>query len=171
MGKQLFLLRHAKSSWSDAALADIDRPLSARGEKSARLMGRHMAKAQLVPELTLCSPSRRTRDTLAPVAKALDRRLETVIEPDIYLAEPRTLLALVRAAPDTVERLMLVGHDPGLPGLALALIRGQEGALVERLKEKFPAGALAVLSCASTTWRGVKAGACRLEAFVVPHEL
>lgn len=171
MGKQLLLLRHAKSSWSEAALPDVDRPLSPRGEKSARLVGRHMAKLKFVPELVLCSPARRTRDTLALVGDAMGDRLETEIEPQIYLADPRTLIALVRAAPDRIERLMLVGHDPGLQGLALALIKGQDGPLVERLTMKFATGALAVLSCDVATWRGVKAGSCRLEAFVVPREL
>lgn len=171
MGKRLFLLRHAKSSWSEGRIADVDRPLSARGEKAARMMGRYMAKLRLDPELVLCSPSQRTRDTLALIGKSLDGQFEVVVEPRVYLAEPRALLALVRATPDHVERLMLVGHDPGLPGLALALIKGQEGALVDRLKEKFPTGALAVLSSESATWRGIKPGACRLEAFVVPREL
>lgn len=171
MVKQLFLLRHAKSSWGDAALADIERPLSPRGEKAARAMGRYMARHKLKPERVLCSPSRRTQDTLALVEQAFEQSLDAEIEPRLYLAEPRALLALVRAAPDAVDRLMLVGHDPGLPGLALALIRGQAGPLIERLKQKFPTGALALLTCESTTWRGVKAGACRLEAFVVPREL
>ncbi len=170
MGKRLFLLRHAKSSWSEG-LADVDRPLSARGEKAARMMGRYMAKLKLSPELVLCSPSQRTRDTLALIGKAFDEPFDTVIEPSMYLAKPRALLTLIRAVPDDIDQLMLVGHDPGLPGVALALTRGQEGPLAERLKEKFPTGALAVLSCESPNWRGVKAGGCRLDAFVVPREL
>ena len=171
MTKQLLLLRHAKSSWDDASLADIDRPLSARGEKSARRIGRHMADAGLAPDLVLCSPSRRTRDTLELVQRSSGLTLSIVVEPRIYLAEFRALLALVRAAPDEVERLMLVGHDPGLPRLAIALTRGQHDALSERLKAKFPTGALAVLSCEAESWRGAKPGTCRLEAFVAPKEL
>ncbi len=171
MAKRLFLLRHAKSSWGALGLADIDRPLSQRGEKAARLIGRHMAKHELRPDLVLCSPARRTRDTLGLVASEFAIAPESVVEPRIYLADPEALLALVRAAPEGVDRLMLVGHDPGLPSLALALIKDQDGALVERLKQKFPTGALAILSCESATWRGVKPGRCRLEAFVVPREL
>jgi phosphohistidine phosphatase len=171
MTKQLLLLRHAKSSWDDAALADIDRPLSARGEKAARRIGRHLAEAGLAPDLVLCSPSRRTRDTLQLVQEDAGLALTVVIEPRIYLAEPRALLALVRAAPEEVGRLMLVGHDPGLPRLAIALTRGQQDALTERLKVKFPTGALAVLGCDVRSWRGVKAGACRLQEFVAPKEL
>ncbi len=171
MAKQLILLRHAKSSWGDAAIADIDRPLSPRGETAARLIGQHMVKQALKPELVFCSPARRTRDTLARVARSFDAPLETIVEPGLYLAEPPALLALVRAAPEAADCLMLVGHDPGLPGLATALLKGQAGPLVERLKNKFPTGALAVLSCESATWRELKAGACRLDAFVVPRDL
>lgn len=171
MGKKLILLRHAKSSSGDATLADIDRPLSPRGANAARLIGRHMTEHALKPDLVLCSPARRTRDTLALVETAFGAALEHMVEPRIYMAEPPALLALVRAAPEAVNCLMLVGHDPGLPGLVFALLKGQTGTLIERLKEKFPTGALAVLSCESATWRGVKAGACRLDAFVVPRQL
>jgi len=171
MAKQILLLRHAKSSWDDPSLGDIDRPLNARGEKSARRIGRHMAEADYAPELVLCSPSRRTRDTLALVEKEAGLAFETRLEPAVYLAEPRALLALVRAQPDEIERLMLVGHDPGMPGLAAMLTKGQAGSLIERLRAKFPTGALAVLECEAASWRGVKAGSCRLAAFVVPKEL
>lgn len=171
MAKHILLLRHAKSSRGDASLADIDRPLSPRGQKSARRIGRHMAAEGLRPDLVLCSPSRRTRETLGFVAQELGDALSCLIEPRIYLAEARALLALVRTAPEEVERLMLVGHDPGLPGLALALTRGQSGPLIERLKAKFPTGALAVLSCEAKRWHGIKAGGCRLDAFIAPREL
>ncbi|MSO70368.1 MAG: histidine phosphatase family protein [Alphaproteobacteria bacterium] len=171
MAKQLILLRHAKSNWGDAAIADIDRPLSPRGEKAARLIGQYMVKHKWRSDLVLCSPARRTRDTLALVEAAFGTALESEIEPGLYLAEPSALLALVRAAPEAADCLMLVGHDPGLPGLATALLKGQAGPLVDQLKNKFPTGALAVLSCESATWRELKAGACRLEAFVVPRDL
>ncbi|MGD9539135.1 MAG: histidine phosphatase family protein [Alphaproteobacteria bacterium] len=171
MTKQLLLLRHAKSSWGDPSLADIDRPLSTRGEKAARRIGHHLAEAGLAPDLVLCSPSRRTRDTLELVQQHAGVTLRTVIEPGLYLAEPQAVLRLVRAVEDKVGRLMLVGHDPGLPGLAVALTRGQRDALTERLAAKFPTGALAVLGCDIEKWRGLKPGACRLEAFVVPKEL
>jgi len=171
MTKQLLLLRHAKSDWGDPSLADIDRPLSSRGEKAARRIGGHLAEAGLAPDLVLCSPARRTRDTLELMQRHAGLTLRTVIEPGLYLAEPQAVLRLVRAVEDRVERLMLVGHDPGLPGLAIALTKGQRDALTERLAAKFPTGALALLTCDIEKWRDLKPGACRLQAFVAPKEL
>jgi phosphohistidine phosphatase len=171
MAKLIFLLRHAKSSWDEPGVADVERPLSPRGERTARRMGRRMADNPLLPELVLCSPARRTVDTLALVEQELGAKLSTRMEPAIYLAEPRALLDLLRKAPDDIERLMLVGHDPGLPRLALILTRGQSGAVIERLKAKFPTGALAIIECEATRWRELKPGACRLSTFIVPREL
>jgi phosphohistidine phosphatase len=171
MKRQILLLRHAKSAWDDPALADIDRPLSPRGRKAAKRMGRHLAERGLAPERVICSSARRTRETLALVEEGLGRRLETGYEPRVYLGEPRALLALLRAVHEGVASVMLIGHDPGLPGLALSLTRGATGPLVERVQAKFPTGALALLSADTRSWKGLKSGSCRLDAFIVPREL
>lgn len=171
MAKELLLLRHAKSSWDEPGLADIDRPLNGRGRKDAFRMGQTMAERGLVPDLVLCSPAVRTCETLALVEEGLGRTLASRIEASIYLAEPRALLALVRAQPSSLSRVMLVGHDPGLPGLALSLAKGATGPLIERVTKKFPTAGLAVLSTNLDSWQALRPGACQLIAFLAPKEL
>ena len=63
--KTLFLLRHAKSSWSEPGLADFNRPLNERGRRAAPLIARYLAHCDLLPDLILCSAALRTRETLA----------------------------------------------------------------------------------------------------------
>jgi len=171
MPKEIILLRHAKSSWDEPGRSDLDRPLNPRGERDARRIGRFMAERGHSADLVLCSPAKRTRETVALLEEGLGRTLPVKIENAIYLAEPGVLLELLRKAPASAGRVMLVGHDPGMPGLALSLVRDKKGPLVDRLKEKFPTGALAVLHTEADDWRALRPASCSLEAFVVPREL
>ncbi|MEM1306411.1 MAG: histidine phosphatase family protein, partial [Pseudomonadota bacterium] len=99
MAKTLILLRHAKSSWSDPGLADIDRPLNKRGRAAAPRMGRWLAQAGYTPDLVICSPSMRTRQTLSAISHTLPIPREGLrFEPDIYEAPWQRLLAVLRTS-------------------------------------------------------------------------
>ncbi|MFY9655163.1 MAG: histidine phosphatase family protein, partial [Methylocystis sp.] len=113
------LFRHAKASDKDNLnVEDFDRPLSDRGLKAAPKMGMAMRDRDLRPSLILCSPSVRTRQTLALTqAMAWDNPPETRFEKKIYEASPQTLLKLVRGCPDDAWHVMIVGHNPGLQDL------------------------------------------------------
>jgi phosphohistidine phosphatase len=166
--KRLYLLRHAKSSWDDPTLADHDRPLAPRGRRAAKLIANHLRRAGIRPELVLCSPSRRTRETLERVAPSLGKSAEARIEPRIYAASPATLLEALHEVPDEVESVVLIGHNPGIQELALSLARpGPESGRVE---SKFPTAALATLELAGT-WRELAPGGTELVSFLRPKEL
>lgn len=117
--KRLILLRHAKSDWSDTELHDFERPLNKRGEKNAPEMGKRLRKGGVKPERIISSPARRARDT----ARLLTRKL-TILESgvmfkdDIYEADTKTLLEMIRSVPQELECVLLVGHNPGLTELA-----------------------------------------------------
>ena len=84
----LSLLRHAKSSWKDTSLPDLDRPLATRGMVEAPLMGKAMAKHGLDPDLVLCSTARRTRDTLELVLPQLKTEPKVIYEDGLYHGTP-----------------------------------------------------------------------------------
>src|SRR5262249_29231195 len=142
----LSLLRHAKSSWADARLKDIDRPLNARGEDAAPLMGAFMAREKLSPDLILCSPAERTRQTLELVLAYLEPAPEVVSEAGLYLASPGGMLKRLRKLARKIRHVMIVGHNPGLHALAQQLV-GDEGEAesLEALAAKFPTAGLAVI--------------------------
>ena len=168
--KTLTLLRHAKSSWSDPAQDDFDRPLNPRGVAAARRMGSEMRALGLSFDAVLASPARRAAETLdraaetyGPLARDYDRR--------IYLASPATLLAIARESDDAVDRLLLVGHNPGFHLLALLLTGDSGGPLKAELAAKYPTGALAEIELPVARWRDLAEGRGRLTRFIRPRDL
>jgi len=117
--KHLTLLRHAKSSWQDPALDDIDRPLNGRGKRNARLMGQRLAILDETPKVIISSPAKRARRTAELVAEALHYPESAIrFEPCMYEADVGTLLELVSQLDNVWQDVMLVGHNPGLTELA-----------------------------------------------------
>ena len=117
--KTLILARHAKSSWKDAELADFDRPLNKRGRKNAPEMGRRLAERGDWPEQIVTSPARRAQDTAVALAAALHIEERNIsFEPAVYEAAPAVLLQIIRSFDDVWQKILLVGHNPGLTELA-----------------------------------------------------
>ena len=166
--RRLLLLRHAKSD-RPPGVSDIDRPLDARGREAAPRMGAYLAREGLRPDLALVSPSRRTRETWEAVATALDAVPFEIVE-SIYEAPPASLLAAVRAGPDTAGTLILVGHNPGTEALAEMLVADGAPAARKRLAQGFPTAALAVIAFDVAHWSDIGRSG-RLERFVRPKDL
>jgi phosphohistidine phosphatase len=164
----LQLVRHAKSSWADPSMSDIDRPLSHRGERAAAALGGRLADTGERPELVLCSPARRARQTLEAIHGALGSRAEIRIEPVVYGAGPDELLGVLRDLAPATTAVMVIGHNPTLQDVALHLIIPDESDELARLRAKFPTGALATL-LVPDQWDQL-AGACaRLQGLWTPR--
>lgn len=116
--KLLTLVRHAKSSWSDAELSDFERPLNRRGERDAPQMGRRFAGVEPPPDVLLSSPAARAKRTAEVIAAAAGLGDTLRFEQALYLASPGQMLSLVQEQDDTVDHLALVGHNPGMTALA-----------------------------------------------------
>lgn len=166
--KRLYLLRHAKSSWDDPTLADPDRPLAPRGRRAAKAMADHLRRSRISPELVLCSPSTRTRQTLKRIAPGLGKNAEARIEPALYAASEAALLDELHRVPDEVDSVMLIAHNPGIQDLALSL--ASPGSESTRMRSKFPTAALATLEH-NVTWRELGPASAELVSFVTPKEL
>jgi phosphohistidine phosphatase len=164
--KRLYLLRHAKSSWDEPGLADRDRPLARRGKRASKVIAKHIWEQGIEPDLVLCSPSARTRETLERIG--VGEGAEVRIEDDIYGASEEGLLDVLRRVPDDVDSVMLIGHNPSLQALALSLAGNGSG--IPRMRQKFPTAALATLDF-DRRWRDLAPGAAELAAFVKPKEL
>jgi phosphohistidine phosphatase len=111
--RTLHLLRHAKSSWSDPALTDRDRPLSRRGIRNAALLARELAETPIAPDLVLCSHARHTGGDRAGTPRAAETRFEECL----YGVSAGALLAELRLVPDRYPVALLLGHNPGLEAL------------------------------------------------------
>jgi phosphohistidine phosphatase len=169
--KQLLLLRHAKSSWDDPALADFDRPLAPRGLKAAPRMGRELARRDWLPDLALVSPAQRTRETWRLVSAELPARVPVEFAEALFEATAGDILTEVRQATASAGCLLVLGHNPGLEDLArrLAGPRSDAGAR-RKLEEKFPTGALARL-VVDDDWADLDFGTARLTHCIRPKDL
>ena len=112
--KTLILMRHAKSSWKNKDLPDIERPLSRRGEKDAPEMGKLLKKKDLVPNRIIASPAVRASQTAEAVSKKSGYENGIVYVDKLYLAESDVILDTLKELPDDLEKVMLIGHNPGL---------------------------------------------------------
>lgn len=111
--KRLILCRHAKSSWKDITLEDIDRPLNKRGKNDAPEMGRRLAKSGIKPDAIVSSPAKRARKTARQLARMLGFKKKNVIILDkIYAASVEELLDIIRRFDDAADLVILVGHNP-----------------------------------------------------------
>lgn len=169
--KALLLLRHGKSSWEEAGLADFDRSLAKRGIEAAKAMGAEIARRGWLPDHVLVSSALRTRETWRIASQAWPDAPAAEFRDDIYEAAPEAILAAIRQAPDEVATLLVVGHNPGLEDLS-AMLAGPASRPrpLADLREKFPTGGLARFECAGP-WRDLAPGAARLTHFLTPRSL
>ncbi len=142
--RTLLVLRHAKSSWKDAGLADHDRPLNKRGEKNAPAMGKLIKREGLTPQWIASSTALRARKTAEAAAKGSGYSGKIHYEEELYLAQPPDILGVLqRTVPDSATRILIVGHNPGLEELV--------GTLTVQ-REPFPTGALAQIELSIESW-------------------
>jgi len=160
--KTLYLLRHAKSSWTDSSLRDFDRPLNERGRAAAPLIGKHLAAETLIDPLLICSPSLRTRETAELVLREANLRLQPHFDGRIYEASLRDLFQVISEIDDKTHAAILIGHNPGLEEL-FASLTGEPRPM--------PTCALAKILFDVLSWKALGAGEGTLEWFVTPKEL
>lgn len=173
--KTLTLLRHAKSSWDDPVARDFDRPLNARGQRGARVMGQFMKREALHFDAVIASPALRVVETIDEIAPTYGKRLDPTWERRIYLASSASLMDILREVDDGVGSLLLVGHNPGMEDLILDLVpetaEDKDGGHRAAICEKYPTAALAVIEIAIDHWRAIDHGAGILSNFVRPRDL
>lgn len=167
--KKLTLLRHAKSAWDDPVQRDFDRPLNKRGRRAAQTIGREMRSLGLEFDQVIASPAVRVIETLDDVALGYGRSFKPSFDKRIYLASPDLLLDVIRAADEGAERLLIVGHNPGLEKLALLLTKG-EGLRAE-IAIKYPTATLAEIELPVENWSDVGEGSGRISRFIRPRDL
>lgn len=142
--KTLLILRHAKSDWGNSQLSDHDRPLSDRGKYDAPRMGAWLEQQEMVPELIISSTAERALTTAEMVAQACDFAGELRPTRDFYLAGPPEYVEVLNELPDSYERVMVVGHNPGMEEL-VALLTDQE--------RPFTTANVAVIELPIASWR------------------
>ena len=116
--KELLILRHAKSSWDNANLGDINRPLNEKGKSDAPLMGEQMAQLDFTPQIIFSSIAQRTRETIALVCQAAHWPKDIVsFETELYTFDADDVLKFILSIANDYNRVMMVGHNPAYTDL------------------------------------------------------
>jgi phosphohistidine phosphatase len=161
--KTLLALRHAKSSWDDAALDDHERPLNKRGQRDAPRMGALVRERGLIPDVIISSDAVRARLTAEAVVEAARYGGEIRLDHRLYMAGPADILSLLRTVGEKAETVMIVGHNPGFEEL-VAQLTGEQ--------QDMPTAALAQIVLPIDQWRDLKLSTRgTLEGHWVPKEL
>ncbi|MET7287274.1 histidine phosphatase family protein [Streptomyces sp. NPDC005573] len=164
--RRLVVLRHAKSAWPEG-VPDARRPLAPRGLRDAPAAGRALAEADWLPDLALCSTAVRARRTWDLASAQWGTPPPVRHDPRLYAASVPGLLQVVHETPSEVETLLLVGHNPELRQLVLELSGDALDDTLERVHEKFPTSAIALLTWHGTGWPALTTGSALLTALTV----
>jgi phosphohistidine phosphatase len=159
--KRLVLMRHAKSSWVQTDLPDFDRPLNSRGKHDAPLMAKRLRELLEKPDLILTSPAERAVKTVRAIAAEVGFNKKDIVKnSDIYLADSVELLKVLQGIDDSIARVLLCGHNPGLTNLCNFLANVQI--------ENIPTCGVVCLSLAADSWADLKQGCGTLVYFDYP---
>jgi phosphohistidine phosphatase len=160
--KTLLLLRHAKSSKDDPALADFDRPLNKRGKQDSKLIGDFIGKKSLRPDMVISSPAKRARQTTELMLKAAGLDVVPKFDERIYEASAHRLFQVVSEIEPQATTAVLVGHNPGFEDLVL-LLTGEARDL--------PTASLICLQLPVNNWSSTQRGSGTVTWFITPKEL
>jgi len=170
--RRLMLLRHAKTETESPSGRDQDRRLDERGRRDAAEIGNWIGRHPPFADTVMVSPAVRAHQTWDIAWEAMkDHAPSPKVEflPELYGADPAQLLEVIRSAVETdPKRLMLVGHNPGMHELALALVGSGDGAGRKALSDNLPTSGLAVFDFATKDWSDVAFRRGRLVLFVSP---
>ncbi|OON74037.1 SixA phosphatase family protein [Streptomyces tsukubensis] len=166
--RTIVLLRHAKADWPE--VSDHERPLAERGRQDAAAVGRRLAGTGIDFDLAICSTAVRTRETWKLAVPELPERPRTVYEERVYEASPGELIAVLNETPDEVTGALLIGHNPGVQGLAEILAgKADSDARTALGNRGFPTAAFAVLTFTGP-WKSLEPGTATLTDYWAPHE-
>jgi phosphohistidine phosphatase len=161
----LVLMRHAKSAYPPG-VADHERPLAPRGIREARLAGDWLRANVPAVDGVLCSTATRTRQTLAETGIDAPVRYSE----RLYGAAAGTMIDEINEVADSLYTVLVLGHEPTMSAVAIGLAGrdGSDGTAVQRISEKYPTSAIAVLTVTGD-WKSIELGTAALIEFHVPR--
>ena len=165
--KTLLLLRHAQAQAGHPLSNDIARPLSPEGQACAERLGRHMVRQKLIPDLVLCSAAARARETWQGLSSALEVLPTVEFIESLYGASPQGMLQMIRGVDPSVDRLLLISHNPGIAALARGLSGpGSDRLEIDKMQYGYGPGDLAILTQSDRPWRDVTTGQSQLIGYL-----
>jgi len=159
--KTLYLVRHAKSSWTGAYRHDRERPLNQRGHRNALDMGKRMAAQGHHPDLIISSPANRAVSTARHIAEQLAYKTSAIVENEtLYLSGVESMQRVLENLDDRYEKVMMVGHNPDMTDLV--------NELGHKRVTHMPTCAVAVIDFGIATWADLSSSRGELRGYDFP---
>lgn len=161
--KKIYLIRHAKSSWKNSGLKDIDRPLNKRGKRDAPFMGKRLYKYKVHPDLIISSPAKRAFKTAKAIAEQTDYPVHKIIRSDIlYLASIKEFMKTITNIKDNISSVFIISHNPGITDLAEYL----SGKFIDNI----PTCGVYCIEFESESWTNIKENSGKKVFFDYPKK-
>ena len=167
----LYIMRHAKSSWKDASLDDFHRPLNKRGRKALPVMAAWMKAHDIKPELALVSGARRTKESWKLLRQEGIKAKHKRVMQRLYHASSAEIFKVLRETDEPVTRVLVLGHNPGLQIFLKQLVTWQRDGAGGSFYRKFPTAALAHVQLNVYDWTDVAPGGGTLYRYATPKSL
>ncbi|MGB7243582.1 MAG: histidine phosphatase family protein [Sulfitobacter sp.] len=162
--RELILMRHAKSSWTHTGPTDHERPLNARGTRSAAALGEWLGSQDLAPDEVLSSSAQRTHDTYQGLD--LQDTIRVSWSRDLYLAGAERMMTVLKSA--SGNRVLMLGHNPGIADFAARLVARPPD---HTRFDDYPTGATTVIRFDVNSWSDLQWHSGDVMQFVTPREL
>lgn len=159
--KTVYLIRHAKSSWTDPYLTDHDRPLNARGKRDAPIMATVLQRKGVKPDIFVSSTAKRARKTASKFVKAYGvNKHEIVTTKALYHASIEAIVKVIKKLPETATTAVLFGHNPGFTDF----VNAANGSYIDNV----PTCGIVGLECAIESWEDFHLDTASQIAFYYP---
>ncbi len=158
--KNLYLIRHAKSDWSDKSRSDFDRGLNKRGKKAIFTMAKVLKDKKIIPDLILSSSAKRTKLTAQGLAKEIGYNNKIQYIDALYMAEPETIQKLIKDVNNKYDSLFVVGHNPETTELS--------NMLIDDYIDNVPTLGIVALKLPINDWKAFKIGKGKMQFFIYP---
>ncbi len=161
--KTLYLIRHAKSDWSEEDKKDFDRGLSKRGSKDLKSMGSYLLKKKIKPDLILSSPALRAKLTAKKISKKIEYDKDIKYIDELYMPDPKTILDILSDQKNKNKCIFLINHNPALTDLA--------NMLLDDKIENIPTLGIVAIKFDIKKWKDIKKSKGKMDLFVYPKLL
>ena len=158
--KNLYLIRHAKSDWSDESKSDLERGLNKRGQKSIPTMADALKKVNVMPDLILCSPAKRAKLTAKGLAKEIHYKGKIDYKETLYMAEPIEVIKIIKEIQDKYNNVFIIGHNPETTELT--------DLMVDEYIDNVPTLGIVALNAPIKHWKKFKPEKTKLDFFIYP---
>ena len=168
---ELYVMRHAKSSWDNSDLNDHDRPLSNRGKRNAKTICEFFVKKKISFDLIILSTSTRTKKTLKILQKKIDRPKKIIISKNLYLANENNIVLKIKEINENYKKVLLINHEPAITNLVNYLVKNKKNNLFKLINYKFPTAAFAKIVFTLDSWSKISDSTGLLKNFIRPKDI